>query len=202
MSKECPLCGENNKDSASICIGCKTAFSDHISSAPVLRLIDRDGKIIIITGDCTIGRLGDVETEYFAKNEFVSKLHCKITLENGEFKIEHISNTNPTKINNDKLPKGIQKKLRNGDYLEIADIIFKISISSGLKQDVSMEEETEKKENESIGTGKINYIIICPKCGSRYEVHNINDRINECNYCDVYDKKEISKVGASIKYAD
>ena len=85
------------------------------------------GKVIKINSNCTIGRKGSVETDFFAENMYISEYHCKVFLENGEYKIEHLPTaTNPTKINNDALGRGLRKTLRNGDYLKIADKTFEI----------------------------------------------------------------------------
>jgi predicted component of type VI protein secretion system len=167
----------------------------------IVQMVDlKSGKVIKISGNCTIGRSGNIETEFFAEDMYISEYHCKIVLENGEYKIEHLPTAkNPTKINNIALSKGISNIIRDGDYLTIADKTFEISFCTDTEITTS---DTTVSDNVAAPTDKTKYIITCPKCGFEYEVSGLNDRINECSHCDDYDKHEISKTGAKIKYAD
>ena len=206
MSKECLQCGEENADSAVKCKNCgvileESGIAKKPAQSKVLLMIDlKSGKTIKICKDCIIGRKGDVETDFFAEDCFVSEHHCKINLENGEYRIAWLPTTNPTKINNEELTRGIRRIIRNGDFLTIADKKFEITI----------DEDTAETQTVQAGKAPVNrnqdikpeYIIICPKCGSEYEVSGIDERINECSNCDDYDKHEISGVGAKVKYAN
>ena len=210
MSKECLSCGEDNIDSAAECENCGgKSFSSETSAnleeestpASVLIMTDRKSdKVIIISGSCLIGREGDVEAEFFAEDMHISRRHCNVILEKGEYKIEHLSKVTPTKINNIELSKGIRKTIRNGDYLTIADKTFEISICNDAARSEAVQETVVPADNNSVNITK--YIIICPKCGSEYEVDTRDDRIDECSNCDDYDKREISKIGARVKYAN
>ena len=213
MSKECQNCREDNIDSAIECVNCGKPFENVISSIkpninsfPILTMIHlNSGKEIKITGNCVIGRSGNVEPEFFTDdNRFVSEHHCKITLENGEYKIEHIGK-NPTKVNDDSLSKGIRKILRNGDYLTIADRKFEIAIiKESVNEEVAnsvTEQETVVSENTCLPIEE-KFIITCPVCGFDYEVKSIDDKIKECEHCDDYDKTEISKINAKVKHAN
>jgi len=213
LSKECLLCGEDNIDSAAECKNCggksftaetPAGLEKEPVPASVLIMTDRkSGKIISISDSCLIGREGDVEAEFFAEDMRISRNHCKVIFENGEYKIEHLPTAkNPTKINNVSLSRGVRSTIRNGDYLTIADKIFEISLS--LCHDAvcgeAAQEAAVPADNDSIN--KTKYVIICPKCGWEYEVDNIEARINECGNCDDYDKSEISRTGAKVKYAN
>ena len=210
MSKECLLCGEDNIDSAAECKNCGGKFvitetsanlKEEPAPASVLTMTDRQsGKVIIISGSCLIGREGDVEAEFFAEDMHISRRHCNVILEKGEYKIEHLSKVTPTRINNIELSKGIRKTIRNGDCLTIADKTFEVSICHDAVRDETVQDAITPLDNDPVNITK--YIIICPKCGSEYEVDNIEDRINECGSCDDYDKHEISRIGAKIKYAN
>jgi pSer/pThr/pTyr-binding forkhead associated (FHA) protein len=215
LSKECSLCGEDNIDSATECENCggksfSTETSANLKEEPaptsVLTMTDRKSdKVIIISNSCLIGREGDVEAEFFAEDMHISRRHCNVILEKGEYKIEHLSKVTPTKINNIELSRGIRKTIRNGDYLTIADKTFEISICNDAIQKETIQDTATPVYNDSINTDSVNktkYIIVCPKCGSEYEVDNIDERISECSNCDDYDKREISKIGAKIKYAN
>ena len=205
MSKICKNCWTENENPATNCkscgnilLGTESFTPEKSSSTPVIVMTDMDkksGKVIRINNTCVIGRKGDVEPEFFAEDMYISEYHCKIILENGEYKIEHIGK-NPTKIKDIDLPKGVRKIIRNGDYLTIADKKFEISIYDDVVQN-------EAIQDTAAPGNKIKYIITCPKCGFEYEVESIDSRINECGNCgDDYDKYEISKIGAKEKYAD
>jgi hypothetical protein len=226
MSKECLQCATDNADSAAVCINCGATLivkeavnKEYISSS--LQMTDlKSCKVIKITGNCTIGRSGNIETEFFAEDMYISEYHCKIVLENGEFKIEHLPTAkNPTKINDVALSKGISRIIRDGDYLTIADKMFQISICTDdvcenteqeiklpdtiVSDDTTVPGDTTVSVDNIASTDKIIYTITCPVCGLEYEVSDINARINECSRCDDdHDKREISGVRAKVKYAN
>ena len=205
MSKECLQCGEDNIDLAAKCINCGFIFTDMVSdkfsdadtkaSTPVLVLTDLNSdKVIEINTNCTIGRRGNVDTEFFAEDRHISEYHCRVILENSDYKIEHLPTaTNPTKINDVCLSKGIRYLVRDHDYLSIADKIFEVQLKTTVTP-VTAEREMPTSINK--------YIITCPKCGTIYEVDDIDKRIDECNYCDEYDKNEIAKERARVTYAN
>ena len=100
------------------------------TKSPVLIMTHTSGKVIKINGNCTIGRGGDVEPEFFTdNNRFVSEFHCKVFFENGVYKIEHLGK-NPTKIDDVIVSKGMRMELRSGNRLTIADRKFEISFST------------------------------------------------------------------------
>ena len=204
LSKECLSCGEDNTNSAAVCKNCggKSFSAETPDVTPVLTMTDRKSdKVIIISGNCLIGREGDIEAEFFAGDMHISRNHCKVILENGEYKIEHLPTAkNPTKINGVSLSRGVRGIIRNGDNLAIADKTFEISICHDAPQSEAAQETAAPVGNDSIN--KTKYVVVCPKCGSEYEVENIDDRISECGNCDEYDKEEISRIGAKVKYAD
>jgi len=218
MSRECPNCYSENEDSAAKCRSCGSVFSGSAplpakksSSNPVLVMTDMDrksGKVIRIEKSCIIGREGDVDAEFFAEDLHISRRHCSVILENGEFKIEHLSTVTPTKINNIEIGKGIKKIIRSGDHLTIADKTFAISICVDSVHDDSVYEEENSDTSTSVNEAscieeKTFFVVICPKCGFEYEVQSLDDTINECKNCgDEYDKYEISKVRAMEKYAN
>jgi len=97
--------------------------------SPILIMTEISGKVIKISGNCVIGRRGDIEPEFFDdENRYVSERHCKVILENNEYFIEALPTVNPTKINKNVLSKGIKTIIRDGNSLTIADKKFKISI--------------------------------------------------------------------------
>ena len=223
MSKECSSCRAENIDSATECSICGAILENkefpvtQKPSSAVLTMTDLSSKKVIkITDSCIIGRSGNVETEFFAKDLYISEYHCRVIFENNEYKIEHLPTaTNHTKINKDFLGKGIRRIIRSGDYLKIADKTFEISIFADeicldACNGTTVPEAFGTENSNASGVGTVigdsaeqaRYVITCPQCGTEYEVNNINDKINECNNCDEYDKHEISKIGAKVKYAN
>jgi len=213
MSKKCQYCRDDNLDSATVCVNCDIPFIDGIASSnielnkiPILIMTHlNSGKEIKITGNCTIGRNGNVEPEFFTDdNMLVSGHHCEVTFENDQYKIKHIGK-NPTKINNDTVPKGISMVIRNGNYLTIADRKFEISILDENRYEEIIKSVSENDfaicENSNVPI-ETKYIITCPVCGFNYEVKTIDDKIKECNHCDDYGKHEISKIKVKVKYAN
>jgi hypothetical protein len=45
----------------------------------------KSGKVIKISDNCIIGRSGNIETEYFAEDLYISEYHCKVIFENDEY---------------------------------------------------------------------------------------------------------------------
>jgi hypothetical protein len=213
LSKECLQCATDNADSAIVCVNCgvKLAVNEVVvqeTIPSILQMTDLiSGKIIKISGNCIIGRSGNIETEFFAEDKYISEYHCKIVLENGEYKVEYLPTTNPTKINDDVLGKGISSRnIRSGDYLTIADKKFEISFCTDAVHENTEEEittpDTIVSDDAIALADKTKYTITCPVCGLEYEVPDVNDRINECSHCDDdNDKREISGVRAKVKYA-
>jgi len=212
MSKECANCYTNNEDSATKCKSCGNIFQNseslsvEKSSTPVLVLTDMDkksDKVIRIDRSCTIGRKGEVETDFFAEDMYVSEYHCKIILKDDGFMIEHLPTAkNLTKINGTTLSKGMGLSIRDGEYLTIADKVFEISICYDSVCEDNTSDILASVNNEAVYE-KTYFVITCPKCGFEYEVQNIDDSIDECSNCgDDYDKFEISKIKAKVRYAN
>ena len=192
-------------DNASFCTSCGGSFTDTGSSGnsvaektalPTLLMIDKStGKEIKINGCRTIGRLGNIEPEYFANYEQISRYHCEVILENSIYKVKNLPTAkNPTLINGIELPKGMTRIIRHGDYITLADKMFEILICSDISQEETKHDLSPETDDSS--DTKKRYIITCPKCGSEYEVLTIDDRMDECVNCDNYNKYKISKVGA------
>ena len=204
MSKECNHCGFNNKDSALKCESCGENFNSAQTtssqgSKPILTITEkRSGKEIVIDKSGLIGRNGDIAPEFFAEHDRVSREHCRIILENGEYKIEHLSNTNPTIVDGATLVKGIKIVLRNGCSLKIAHLGFCVAICSN--EPVI---ESAFAENATLAASESpEYVIICPNCGFTHNVNNLNETIAECNQCgDDKKRKKIAKEKAVIKDA-
>ena len=216
MSKTCLFCSADIEDSATVCPDCyatcpsgpapESAEADagrKPASRAALVMTDlHTGKALIINESCIIGREGNLEPGYFAGNRFVSGQHCRIIAEDSGYKVEHLSKVNPTKLNNDELPRRIGKVIRNNDLLTIANMTFEISIGQNDQPgEAAIEEEKPQTglnlQDDATVANPTRFLIICPKCKAEYEVTDINAQIPECDKCaDDYDKYEIAKVRA------
>jgi protein-arginine kinase activator protein McsA len=95
------------------------------------------------------------------------------------------------------LSKVIRTTIRKGDFLTIADKVFEISVS-----DAAAQKEPDNVLPAAETKSAAQYTITCPKCGTVYEIENMDHRITECSNCDEYDKHEISGIRAKAKNAN
>ncbi|MCL2079204.1 MAG: FHA domain-containing protein [Oscillospiraceae bacterium] len=214
MAKECKHCYKENLDTESVCQNCGIAFEPQANESsnnvvcnnatnPTLSLKDMDtsdDKTIDIEGSCMLGKEGDVEPEYFEKFRYISRKHCKIHFEKGNYYVApHPTSTNPTVLDGNELKRGIKAILRDGQYLTLADRTFEVSINA--KTHVGGTGEPSEPSANEEGKTKV-YYIICPKCGKEHIVSSLEEKIAECDDCDKYDKKAIAKERAKIRYED
>lgn len=139
--------------------------------------------IIIDKENITLGRTCGIADDYFADDEKMGDPQCRIYKVSGEWYIEAVSSTNPTCVDEIKLrANGVDAgkdlnvpkiKIKDGCWIQLADKLFKAEIK-------------EKAPEE-----KIRYIIICPDCGHKYIVDNLNARMEECHECGSYDIEDM-----------
>jgi len=197
MSKICTNCSTENPDDAIRCSSCgQTEFYDNQVNSPPqekdLILTERVSKSSLrisaesiaqsVDKTLILGREGDIEPEFFKDFMHISRRHCKIYFKDGEYLVEHISNTNQTIINNESLVYGVKRILRNDNTLILADMAFHISISE------------KPIEPEVVANIEMELVVICPKCRTKYIVPNVDVRIPECKNCDKHNKNKIAKI--------
>ena len=135
LIRVCSECGEKNLPNARKCANCGEDISDVIptsesetkSAAFVLRSLD--GRIVfkIDRDNITVGREHELK-DYLAEKTFVSRRHCRFTIENGKLFIEDLNSSNSTYINNQKI--FAKKKLAKGDEVGLGGAVF-----NGSRQD-------------------------------------------------------------------
>ncbi len=83
---------------------------------------------IIIAEDSIIGREGNVE--YFLNDEYVSGLHCEISLVGNNWMVKRLNdpNKNPTCVNGCNLAPNILVIIPDGSTLQIADKLFLVTL--------------------------------------------------------------------------
>ena len=135
LIRVCSECGEKNLPNTRKCANCGEDISDVIptskpeirSAAFVLRSLDSRIFFKIDRDNITVGREHELK-DYLAAKTFVSRRHCRLTLENDELFVEDLNSTNGTYVNNQKI---FQKtKLAKGDEIGLGGAVF-----NGSRQD-------------------------------------------------------------------
>ncbi|MBQ9429482.1 MAG: FHA domain-containing protein [Clostridia bacterium] len=123
-------CGAQNAPNARKCAVCGEDISD-ITPAPapvpapaearaagkttyVLGSLDGEYAYEVEANETVVGR-EHAMCEYLRQRTYVSRVHAKLTLENGELFLENLSGTNFTYVNNEKITEKV--KLHDGDEI-------------------------------------------------------------------------------------
>ena len=167
---------------------------EDVDERSVLTLLElRKKKTIEINSDVTIDReASDIEPDFFKADCHISSPHCRISYERGEWQIEDIGSSTKTAVNKVELIPFFPVTIRDGNYIRIADLIFRASISKGLsknkQQDVELNGISTHREKT--------WAIRCHICGTLYEVDGPTARLSECQGAckyDEFDRYEIEK---------
>ena len=127
MVRICP-CGEINPAQARKCQRCHEDISDILptlqedETSPVFQLMAEGDKFIfqIPNGSIIIGREHGMR-EWLAGKHYVSRIHAKLSVENGKLYVENLSRTNYTFVNNIRIGSG-KTQLNPGDELSLGGI--------------------------------------------------------------------------------
>ena len=137
-------CGAKNPSNARKCSSCGEDISDIMPTvgnlqnnyAPITErpptnffLRSSDGKINfkIDKEKIIFGRENELQN-YLAEKTFVSRKHCRITLEDGEIFVEDLNSANSTYVNNKKISR--KTKLSRGDEISLGG-----NVLNGERQD-------------------------------------------------------------------
>lgn len=91
---------------------------------------NNDGKVIRMgRGKHILGKLGDVESDYFSEKRYIGRQHAMVGVSETDVFIEDWNSTNGTRINGEMIYKR-QGKMRivNGDIVTMADQNFEVRI--------------------------------------------------------------------------
>ncbi|MBU5477688.1 FHA domain-containing protein [Eubacterium sp. MSJ-13] len=109
-------------------------LEDHKSGIEEINYIEfvnnNDGKVIRISkGKHVLGKLGDVESDYFSEKRYIGRQHVLIIIDGTCAFIEDWNSTNGTRINGERIYKS-QGKMRivNEDIITLADQNFEVRI--------------------------------------------------------------------------
>ena len=130
----CSECGAKNLPNARKCVSCGEDISDILATAETevktveFALKSLDGKFIFkIDGEIIVGRENAMQ-EYLAEKIFVSRKHCRFSVEGDEIFVEDLNSANSTYVNNKKIFG--KTKLTKGDEVGLGGAIF-----NGSRQD-------------------------------------------------------------------
>lgn len=167
----------------------ESELDENCIATPIGDVFKKIYKPIIIEKNCIIGRDGDIESDYFSKDEWISEQHCAVALRDAGWFVEQRSESNPTCIDSIELCPKVRTKVHDGSLLQIADKLFSISLR-GMSKTGSDE------------VSDYRWIITCPRCGRKYIVQEMNDTIEQCEYCDDFDKFDIANERAVKTHAN
>lgn len=194
---KCPVCGEENKDGSEQCVNCMEPLMTCDETvpkmqedAPALLLREvRSGREIEIHQSGIISRENSsFAPDFFSEDPHLSRPHCEISLKDGQWTVEDLHSLNNTYRNRNRVMPGFSETLHDGDRLTLADLVFKVSISSAVP---STKKEVEST-NSPTDSEDIAWAIRCPVCGTYFQVECKDDRIESCPVCcDEMDREQI-----------
>lgn len=169
------------------------------NNTPLLTLNGKNiNKRICISRNGIIGRKGDIDQKFFAENQYVSERHCRVFYENNQWKVKHLSRTNPTTVNGTEMNHIIPLSISKGDVLGIANLIFDVLIEDNYSANTkSVSTKNSLKTTEVHSNKEYAWEIICPVCGKRYFGEDDSFRVSICTgTCsnDEVDSVQISKI--------
>lgn len=141
LVKICSECGEKNLPNARKCSKCGEDISDILPtpentsttereiqrSAFSLQSLDGRATFTVDRDELTVGREHEWK-DYLAAKTFVSRRHCKFTVEAGELFVEDLNSANSTYVNNQRI--SAKTKLTKGDEVGLGGAVF-----NGARQD-------------------------------------------------------------------
>jgi pSer/pThr/pTyr-binding forkhead associated (FHA) protein len=146
----CPHCGQDNFEGVVFCQKCGVALvavpittrqledstavgTDelHLEDALVLQMSGDEPPIVVqIRREVILGRVTDQAddttfinlTPYDAEDAGVSRRHARLLRDNRAIYLSDLNSTNGTKLNGESLAAGLEKRLRDGDEIQLAKL--------------------------------------------------------------------------------
>ena len=175
---------------------------------PVLTLTEIRKKLELkVTQDVIISRNeSELAPELFSQDEYISNPHCRIFYEGDTWKIEDFGSYNKTEVNFVALTPTFSVVLHDGNYIRLADLLFKVTIQSTnnafagkdvpeSKNEAKQTAEGESSSEQACTDNPVVWAVRCPVCGTCYQVSGPNERMKQCpGYCrnDDIDRYEIA----------
>ncbi len=106
-----------------------TVLSENIGvGQPYLTRLKTGERIVINKPVFRIGKEKSYVDYFIADNTAISRSHCNIHTENGEYFIEDTNSTNHTYVNGNIINSNVKTKLTNGDKIRLANEDFSFSL--------------------------------------------------------------------------
>lgn len=224
--KECKFCYQQNiPDDEVTCPNCGARLDEQLAvtkksekleksttreiektnSKKNLYLTERiTGKRILILKNGYIGR-NSFGKELLHKDAYVSSHQCIAEFKDSEWYVTHIGK-NPSKLNGMPLERDVPTIIRDGDKLELADLLFSVEIKQQQRRESKPEIQRENEYGESLKKmeedvvkekpskeKKGKYFVVCRHCHTRYDFTDKKARPLECTICnDPMDKKDLA----------
>ena len=136
---------------------------------------------IKIKQDGIIGREGDIDQSFFLDKLHVSRHQCSVFYKDGQWRIKHLSDRVPTRINANELEQESSIPIHDGDCLKFGNLFFKTSIKKNRPSCDALVSEQSESETTNVTTEKsADWEITCPSCGKKYYGKSETFRIDVC----------------------
>lgn len=144
---------------------------------------------IEITHDVVIDReQSEVAPDFFKSDQYISNPHCRFFFEGGNWQVEDLGSLNKTIVNSAELPAYFPTIIRDGGYIRLADLLFRVSIKPETTQVVKQVHDPTMNVIHEPDTASSNsenadievWAVRCPICGAHYQVKDATSRIEEC----------------------
>ena len=86
-------------------------------------------EVLVTKNNFVIGKKASEVDGVVSFNKMISRVHCRVTQENGQFMIADLQSANGTYVNRVKLTPNQPHVIKNGDIVRLADSDFQIAIS-------------------------------------------------------------------------
>ncbi len=136
IERICPRCSRLYEGDSSFCEVCGIELGeakDLIPKGAILRDAETGNEVSFAQGDeRVLGRRDFLEWLPAEKRDYISRKHFKFFWKGRRIYLEHISATNPTKVNGRPIPKGGSCELKKGDRIDLAEgvLVLEVDISS------------------------------------------------------------------------
>ena len=130
LVRVCPSCGKINPPQARKCQKCHEDISDILPSPQkndrkhhyCFEQLGTDYIYTIPCGTLIIGRENEM-SDALRNKSYVSRVHAKLTVDDGKLYIENLSTTNYTYVNNKRIPEG-RVELKPGDEVGLGGALI------------------------------------------------------------------------------
>ncbi len=131
QTKNCPVCGRENNQTARFCSGCGTSFVGLLPA--MLRIVEpvrvawemplRQPRVLLGRASPSENFRPDFDMSYYDEG-YVSRRHAEVKQEGNKYFVTDLDSSNGTLVNGVKLPPQQPRQLRNGDRIKIGKLVL------------------------------------------------------------------------------